>query len=529
MTRQTVITLCLSLMVVATAGCFGDSSGAEDYYPEHDATYDSMPYDAAADTAGDSLPLPDAPPDTSESDAATDTDAVEDADDEDAEPPNVCDEEIDEPQVLYLSADDSNSQASPVYARKMIEQGRIVPWYSVRTYEFLNYYNLSYELPEQGRVTVVAQMQPDPDPEEDGLYNLQIGVQGHHMGEDMRRPMNVTFSLDTSGSMSGDPINLLKAVCRQIAANLREGDVVSMVIWSDTQAVTLESHVVSGPDDDELLDAISRLESGGSTNLHAGLVTAYELAEANYREGWLNRVVLISDGQANTGETDHDLIAAHADDSEREGIYLVGVGTGNGYDDTLMDTVTDKGKGAYIFIDSEEEAVKMFGEKFVSSMEIAVMDVQVQLTIPPVLRMEVFYGEEVSGNPKEVEPQHLAPDDAMIYQLSLRSCWELGEEDTIKAVASYVDPATRAGRTDSFEANALDLLEGASVQLGKGYAIVAYAEALKEIDKTADISEQAQLCSDAKAKVDAAAAALDDDDLDEISSLLETYCRLFGG
>ena len=526
MIKQITILMFLSLMTVAVAGCFGESSEVDLYPPMDDATYDSMPYDTTSDSGSDAA-LPDAPPDTSESDA--ETDAAEDAEEEDAELPNVCDEEIEEPQVLYLSADDSNSQASPVYVRKMIEQGGTVPWHVVRTYEFLNYYDLSYAFPEQGRVTVVAQMKPDPDPEEEDLYSLQIGVQGHHMGEDMRRPMNVTFSLDTSGSMSGEPINLLKAVCREIAGNLREGDVVSMVIWSDTQAVELESHVVSGPDDDELLDAINDIEPGGSTNLHAGLVTAYDLADENYQEGWLNRVVLISDGQANTGITDQDLIAAHADDSEREGIYMVGVGTGNGYDDRLMDTVTDKGKGAYIYIDSDEEAGKMFGEKFVSSMEIAVMDVQVQLTIPPVLRMEVFYGEEVSGNPKEVEPQHLAPDDAMIYQLSLRSCWEIGEDDTIKAVASYTDPATREARTDSFEANALELLEGASEQLSKGYAIVAYAEALKEIDQTSDGEEKAQLCSDAKAKVDAAAAQLDDDDLDEISSLMETYCSLFSG
>ena len=473
---------------------------------------DASHADASGDTAGE-MAVHDVPPDPGP-DAA-------DAEEEEA-PPSVCDLPVLEPQILYLSADDSNSQASPVIARWMIREGMAVPWTVVRTYEFLNYYDLSYPPPQAGHVGVTAQMMPDPA--EEGLYRMQIGVQSSLLEMEHRRPLNLTFSLDTSGSMAGGPLQRLKSVCRAIALNLRAGDVVSMVTWNEEQNVVLESHVVTGGADPVLRTAIDRLVANGTTDLHGGLVKAYELAWNNVHDGWLSRVVLVSDGQANTGITDEDLIAQHADDEEREGIYLVGVGTGNGYDDRLMDTVTDKGKGAYIFIDSEEEAGKMFGERFLQSLEIAAMNVQVQLTLPPVLRMEVFYGEEISTSPKEVEPQHLGQNDAMIYQQTLRACGELTPEDVIRVVASWVDPATREPRSDTFEAPATALLEAAGAQLTKGYAVVQYAETLRTLDLAWGPETKRSACSAALAVIDQAALALDDEELREMSALLGAAC-----
>jgi Ca-activated chloride channel family protein len=492
---------------------FGDSIPTQDSYP-----YDSISPDMTADAAYDSV-VPDVPPDP-----AADTEEEADVEEDEVEP-NVCDLPVEEPQIFYLSADDSNSQASPVVVRWMIQSGQNVPWYAVRTYEFLNYYTLAYEPPARGRVSVTAQMAPDPDDE--ALYDLQIGVQGHLLDQAGRRPLNITFSLDTSGSMSGGPIERLKAVCRAIAGRLKAGDVVSMVKWSTTQAVLLDSHAVSGPDDSTLMSVISGLSSDGGTDLHAGLAAAYELADENYSTERLNRVVLVSDGQANVGITDEDLIAAYADDEEREGIYLVGVGTGDGYNDTLMDAVTDAGKGAYVFIDTVVEAEKMFGERFLANLEIAVMDVQVQLTLPSILRMEIFYGEEISTSPKEVEPQHLAPNDAMIFQQKIRSCGDLIETDVIRAVATYKDPVTRESRSDSFEAPASTILENAGSQLIKGRAIVEYAEGLKEIDQATDWEEKGEICTQALARVQAAADELDDPELRDIASLLGTYCVRF--
>jgi Ca-activated chloride channel homolog len=236
--------------------------------------------------------------------------------------------------------------------------------------------------------------------------------------------MNITLVLDESGSMSGEPIRMLEESCRAIAANLRPGDVISMVTWDTENAVILEGYEVSGPNDPQLMSAIDALEASGGTDLHGGLVAGYDLASQVYDPSRINRIVLISDGGANVGVTDEELITEKAGANDEDGIYMVGVGVGLGtrYNDALMDTVTDIGKGASVFITSEEEAWKVFGEDFVNTLAVSARDVQVQLDMPPGFEIVTFSGAEYSDDPSEVEPQHIPPNDAMVFHQSIATC-----------------------------------------------------------------------------------------------------------
>lgn len=275
--------------------------------------------------------------------------------------------------------------------------------------------------------------------------------------------------------------------------------------------------------------AIGNLEAGGSTDLHGGLVRAYALANANYDPDRLNRVILVSDGQANTGVTEHDIIAAAADDSEGEGIYLVGVGVGDAYNyfnDSLMDDITDAGKGAYLYIDSADEAALQFTGRFNENLDVAALDVRVDMTLPYYLIMHEFHGEEYSENPEEVEPQHLGPNDAMVYHQYLVACDEtlVNPSDEIEFGATYTDPFTLVDKTEDMTMTIGELLGASADQLLKGDAIVSYAEALKKIGEweVSDTDAAIDLCQTTRDKVAAAALALDDDELEEIVELLET-------
>jgi Ca-activated chloride channel family protein len=291
-----------------------------------------------------------------------------------------CPEEHD-PVVLYMSNDDSNSQGSPVVARRTINDGGIVWPNDVRIHEFLNYYDMSYENPADIPAEVGIQMRRTDAVT--GEFTLLLFAQGRHITTAARRPINLVFSLDTSGSMSGEPMDLLKDTMHAVAGSLRDGDIVSIVAWNDMQEVLLDGHSVTGADDPVLLDAINGLESGGSTNLYAGLDLAYTIAREGFSEDRINRVMMISDGGANVGVTEAELIGENAEDSNGEGIYMIGVGVAGGsYHDDLMDAVTDAGKGAYVFIDGPAEADRMFGEHFLANVEVAARDVRMELTMP---------------------------------------------------------------------------------------------------------------------------------------------------
>lgn len=428
-----------------------------------------------------------------------------------------------QPEVLYLSADDSNSMASPAIARRLIRTGGYIPASIIRTYEFLNYYNVPFEPADPGTLRIVAQMgagAADTDRE------LMIGVQSQAPSTP-RRPMTITFVLDTSGSMGGTPIDYERAVVKAVASSMRAGDIVSAVTWSDTNAVVLSGHEVSGPNDSHVVQLADSLQANGSTNLQAGLQTGYQLAQAHFGSGRINRVILVSDGQANVGVTDENLIGAKADDENKEGIYMVGVGVGDGVNDTLMNVVTDAGNGAYVYIDSESEAQVMFGSRFDETIDVAARAVQVKLTMPWYFQMYKFHGEQYSGDPKKVKPQHLAPGDAMVFDQVLRACAaeQIVDTDPVELTATWKDPFDYSDKSVTVSSTLGDLLGGSDKELKRTRAIVAYAETLKA---TADYGSQSAATVDAAIQVvNAADDGSGDWAITEIKSLLAAYRSRF--
>jgi Ca-activated chloride channel family protein len=462
----------------------------------------------------------------SSGDAAYLTEDTEDTDEPEESP--VCDDAQPEAVTVYLSADDSNSQARATLVRGAIEDGDDVSG-APRVWEFLNYYDFDFTPAEAGSLRIVAQMREIPG--EPGSYDLLVAVVSPAVDPDARRPLNLTFSVDTSGSMDGKGLTMAKETMLAIASDLRDGDVVSLVSWDDDTRILLDSEPVDGPDDRDLVGKIEGLSTGGSTNLSAGLNKAYDVAARNYAVGRTNRVVLISDGGANTGVTDEELIARHAEDAEGEGIYLVGVGTGEtyGYSDQLMDTVTDVGRGAYLFVDSAAEATHSFtGERLVQNLEIAARDVRLSMTLPPDFVVTEFHGEQISTVEDEVIPQHLAPNDAMLYHMVLADCGEARDgAERFDFSVDWEDPRSGEAHTDVATATIAEMTDAASTQVLKAQAIIAYAEALPGV-WDAPANARATYFDEARATIEAAIVARPDDaDLAEVRDLFETYARRF--
>jgi Ca-activated chloride channel family protein len=341
------------------------------------------------------------------------------------------------------------------------------------------------------------------------------------MTPEERPPLNLTLVMDTSGSMSGEAIILLRETGKVIAAQLRPGDKVSMVEWDTQQTWVLAGYEVDGPNDPLVLDEIDALEAGGGTDLNAGLLSGYELAQLTFDPNALNRLVLISDGGANAGDVEPGLIGENAAYGGADGIYLVGVGVRSSaveYNDALMDTVTDLGKGASLFIDSQAEADEMFGDRFLETMAIAARNVQVELTMPPGFEIVKFSGEEFSENPEEIEPQHIAPNDAIVFHQQIETCApELITDDSpIGVKLTWQDVWTFEPMELTQQWTFADLFGADPSLMLKGAAVLAYAEGLQAY-KDGTVGA----LTEASAAVETAQAALPgDEDLAEIAAIL---------
>jgi Ca-activated chloride channel family protein len=424
--------------------------------------------------------------------------------------------------VLYLSPDDSNSTSSPAQVEdRVLADGQTSLWgVPIRRWEFMNYYEFPYAPAEHGELSVYAAMQPVEGFE--ARHRLQIGIASEWMAPEDRPPLNVTLVMDTSGSMEGEAIDLLRETGKVIAAQLRTGDTVSMVEWDTQDTWVLAGYEVEGPADPTVIQAIDALQAGGGTDLNAGLLSGYALAQEVFDPTALNRLVLISDGGANAGEVEPGLIGQNAAYGGDDGIYLVGVGVRSGavtYDDALMDTVTDLGKGASLFIDSSAEAQKMFGDRFLETMAIAARDVQVELTMPPGFEIVKFSGEEFSGNPKEIEPQHIAPNDAMVFHQQVETCAPelIADDSSITVELTWQDVWTFQPRSVTRTWTFAELFGADQALLLKGAAVLAYAEGLEKLE-----SGDASGLALAITAVDAARAVLpEDQDLSTIAAILD--------
>ncbi len=266
--------------------------------------------------------------------------------------------------------------ASYTISQQWLSQGSLPPAESVRVEEFVNSFDYDYRAPDEG-LTAIAD--GGPSPFNDGNVIVRIGVQAEDVSNRERPNANLTFVIDTSGSMDRDNrLGLVKESLTRLVEQLDRGDKIAIVTYSNDAEIVLEPTDIR--DEDEILDAIDSLRPDGSTNFEAGLEAAYDLANETFDSDEINRVILASDGVANAGVTDPDaLVASIREDADR-GIQLVtlGVGMGN-FNDVVLETLADDGDGFYAYINTIEEADKLFGEDLVGTLLTVAIDGKIQV------------------------------------------------------------------------------------------------------------------------------------------------------
>jgi Ca-activated chloride channel family protein len=268
--------------------------------------------------------------------------------------------------------------ASYSIARRYVHDGNQPDPASVRVEEWVNAFAQGYPTPEEDAFAIVADGGPTPFTAEDEVL-LRIGLQARTVANRDREQVSLTFVIDTSGSMEqGGRLEMVKDAMRILIKGLDRTDHVSIVSFGNQAQVVLGPTPADG--DGAILDAIDRLQPGGSTNLEAGLRLGYELARKTMTENGIDRIVLASDGVANVGLTDPASILETISRDAAAGIELVSVGVGMGnYNDALLEQLADKGDGFYAYINTNEEARKLFSEDLTSTLQTVALDAKAQV------------------------------------------------------------------------------------------------------------------------------------------------------
>lgn len=287
------------------------------------------------------------------------------------------------PRVEPLSTFSADvDTASYTNIRRFINNGDKVPEGAVRIEEMLNYFSYGYPEPEEGKAFSTSYELGDC-PWNENTKLLKIGIQTKKIDTSEMPPSNLVFLIDSSGSMeSADKLPLIKRAFTLVTENMGNNDKISIVTYASSNETLIDGATVNNKD--KIMDVLSSLTAYGSTNGSGGIEEAYRIAEKNFIEDGINRVILATDGDLNVGITNESELKKLIEKKRESGIYLsvIGVGTGN-IKDNKMETLADNGNGNYSYVDTLTEAEKVLIEEKGATFFTVAKDVKFQLEFNP--------------------------------------------------------------------------------------------------------------------------------------------------
>ena len=268
--------------------------------------------------------------------------------------------------------------------RRDINDGVLPQPASVRLEEYVNYFDYDYPKADaDAEVPFSIELAAAPNLLERDTLVLRIGIQGKAAPEFVKRPANLVFLVDVSGSMgSVDKLPLVQDVLLMSLSVLDPTDTISIVTYASGTAVRLPPTPVS---DRATLEAtIQSLAAGGSTAGASGLTLAYEQAEAGFIEGGINHVLLCTDGDFNVGPSSTEELLSLIEQQRQTGVTLTALGFGVGnLNDAMMEAITNSGNGVYAVISDADQAQTYVQDRLLSTMNFIAKDVRLQVEFNP--------------------------------------------------------------------------------------------------------------------------------------------------
>ena len=204
-----------------------------------------------------------------------------------------------------------------------------------------------------------------------------------------RKPYHLSLVIDRSGSMSGEP--LLEAVrcARHIIDRLAATDVASLVVFDDRVNTLVPAKPVG--ERKALHSALARIHSGGSTNLHGGWKAGMETLLPQAGKASLSRVILLSDGNANVGETTAtDEIAACCAEAAEQGVSTSSYGLGRDFNEELMVEMGKRGAGNHYYGDTAADLYEPFAEEFDFISSLYARHIRLALAAPQGVKITLM-------------------------------------------------------------------------------------------------------------------------------------------
>ncbi len=322
--------------------------------------------------------------------------------------------------------------ASYTNVRRFINNGQTVPKDAVRVEEMMNFFKYQYPQPKNEHpFSINTEYSSCPWNTNNKL--VRIGLQGKNIPTENLPASNLVFLIDVSGSMSDmNKLPLVKESLKALVAQLRDEDTIAIVVYAGAAGLVLAP--TSGDKKMTIINALDKLNSGGSTAGGAGIQLAYKTAEEHFIKGGNNRVILATDGDFNVGASSDSDMQTLIEEKRKSGVFLTCLGYGMGnYKDSKLETLADKGNGNYAYIDSIQEANRFLVKEFKGSMFAIAKDVKIQIEFNPI-HVQAY---RLIG----YENRKLRPED---FKNDAIDAGELGSGHTVTALYEIIPITTKS-------------------------------------------------------------------------------------
>ena len=261
-----------------------------------------------------------------------------------------------------------------------------------------------------------------------------------------RLPLNLALIIDRSGSMTGTKLDKAKEAAIFCLRNLTGADRAAIVAYDDTVTVVSPSRVLTPDAKQEMIAAVQRIQSGGSTNLGGGWLTgAQEIANYQHESNYLNRAILLSDGLANVGIVDPAALEHHATELRSRGVSTTTMGIGVDFNEDLMERMAIKGGGHFYFIEHARQIPDFLHRELGEVMATVARNVAVSLYLPAGIDAKLLntYETDRAGAEIKVRLDDMMADEARsaLFKLNVRPGY-LGTTMPLRVTVSYLDVAS---------------------------------------------------------------------------------------
>ena len=275
----------------------------------------------------------------------------------------------------------------------------------------------------------------------DNEFHILAKLKAPEQPEDTRerKPLNLSIVIDRSGSMSGQPLEEAKKCASMIVNSLKGTDRISVITYDNNADIIVSS--TKAVHKTEILRAIEHIRSGGMTDLHSGWLLAAEQVARYKTENSINRVLLLSDGMANTGLTDQYEINSQCSELAETGVTTSTYGLGEHFNERLMVEMGRAGRGQSYYGQKVEDLEDPFREEFDLLSNTIASKLEIFVEYPDFVKLELL------NNYTGRDPLWKMPDLAYggeawaLFKLTIKEgdLQRSGRVDILRSHISYED------------------------------------------------------------------------------------------